>query len=182
MCSVWLTGYICLGFCLWRLMLDNINQNEDQGAVFGSHFEVPKRGEIDQRHCTSIGDSLYNNLECLEKLPAYWATDIKWVEQGKWQQLMTKALWELWRKTPKHQSVTSRTLSTGQGWRHLSQPFKEDFKESNNIEAIAQDANHSSQMFWNKVLWWEAQWGDLWSTVEEVSWLQLVWLRLEWAH
>ena len=41
----------------------------------------------------------------------------------------------------KHQSVTSKTISTGQGC--LNQPFEEDL-ESNHIEAIPQDANHSS--------------------------------------
>ena len=73
----------------------------------------------------------------------YWATDIEQVDQGKQQQLMTETLWELWRKIPKHQSVTSQTISTGQRWRHLNQPFEEDL-ESSNIEAIPQDANHSS--------------------------------------
>ena len=74
---------------------------------------------------------------------AYWETDIEQVDQGIQQQLMTETLWELWRKPSKHQSVTSQTISTGQGWRHLNQPFKEDL-ESSNIETIPQDANHSS--------------------------------------
>ena len=61
---------------------------------------------------------------------------------GKQQQLITGKLWELWIKTPKHQSMTSKTISTGQGWWYFNHLFEEDF-ESRNIEAIPQDAKHS---------------------------------------
>ena len=44
----------------------------------------------------SIGDSLYSNLECLEKERNHCHTeqDIEQVNQGK-QQLMTATLWDL---------------------------------------------------------------------------------------
>ena len=84
---------------------------------------------------------------------------------------MTDTLWELWRKPPKYQSVTSQIISTGLRWRYPNQQFKEDL-EGSKIEAIPQDANHSSVVrigrqdynlqstsmshkSWNKVLWTE---------------------------
>ena len=47
------------------------------------------------------------------------------------------------KKTPTHQSVTLKTISTGQVWRYLNEPFEEDL-ESSKLEAIAHDANDSS--------------------------------------
>ena len=109
--------------------LEKIDQHKDQIAVFGreaSHFEALERGKINQSHCTSIDDSLYNNLECSEK------------ERNR-------------RHTEKQTSSRPRRTTAGDDNNIVravkkipktlvSEPFKDDF----NIEALPQDANHSS--------------------------------------
>ena len=117
---------------------------------------------------------------------------------------MTETLWDLWG----HQSKTS--VSDRQGWRHVNQPFKE-YLESRNIEAITQDANHSSVETCKEVQRWATQvleqsfmelimpritstkvmerpmCGErrdvlMFQNIQAHLWLGLAWLLLEWAH
>ena len=130
----------------------------------------------------------------------------------------------LWRKTPKHQSVTSQTISTRQGWRYLNQPVQRRLREQQyrgyttrckplissknrknyNLQRSTEMSHKSSgtkfyglmrpRLTSTKVmerpkcgerrdlLMIQNIQAHLWSTVEEVSWLGLAWLLLEWAH
>ena len=116
-------------------------------------WSLEKKGNrSDQSLCTSIGDSLCNGEQLgmsrkRKKLQVFWATDIKQVDQGKQQQLITETLRELWRKTPKHQSVTSQIISTAQGWTYLNQPFEEDL-ENKEIQRWATQVLEQSFMNW----------------------------------
>ena len=100
---------------------------------------------------------------------AYWATDIEQVDQGKQQQLMTETLWELWRKTPKHQSVTSNNLHRAgvkvsqstvqrrlreQQYRGYTTRCKPLISSNRNARLqFAKKYRDEPQKFWNKVLW-----------------------------
>ena len=97
-----------------EFVLEKVNQNGEQRIVFGrkaSHFEALKRGEIEQSHCTSIKDSLYNNLECTEKEGNSWHTEQQSLNRSTkgnnsiwWQKNIVRAV----NKNPKTSILTSQ--------------------------------------------------------------------------
>lgn len=95
-----------------------------------------------------VNKTIWNVLVLL----MYSATDREMVGQSKQQQLMTETLWELWDKTPKQQSLTSPTTTTVQEWTFHHPLFEEDF-ESRNVDAIPQDASHSSAVWLGRLDW-----------------------------
>lgn len=85
-------------------------------------LKLSKRVKFDQRHCVSIGQRQYSNLE----RPAQ--QDIRTSRPMK-ATAFDKVWWGLWRKPPKQQSVTSPTISTGQRRRCQNSRFNDYFGE-----------------------------------------------------